>query len=60
MQAKKLYHMATYGLNANVDEYTKEEDAGANALYSSAEVFDPKTEFAFGYLQVGFCRLLCP
>lgn len=45
-----------HGTRVNVHD-ALETDMTAQAIHLAAEVFDPDTEYAFRYLQVGACQM---
>jgi hypothetical protein len=50
-KAGALWRMATYGMTYDIHAVV-EEDPIVAAIHAQAEHFDPKTEYAFSYLQV--------
>lgn len=50
--AGKVLRLLTYGTKVDIHEVV-EEDPIIAAIHANAEVFSPKVEFAFSYLQVG-------
>ena len=63
---EKIFYVFTYGTKVDIHDVV-EEDPVVAAIHAHAEVFDPKTEYAFSYLQVGAaqatlslkCRPVC-
>jgi hypothetical protein len=48
---EKVTYVFTYGLKVDIHDVV-EEDPVVAAIHAHAERFDPKTEYAFSYLQV--------
>jgi len=56
----KAWKVATHGLNVDIHDVVK-TSATVGAIHESAEVFEPRVEYAFMYLQVCdiFRRVTC-
>lgn len=48
---QRMWKGATHGLNVDIHKVVK-TDAVVNAIHERAEVFEPRVEYAFSYLQV--------
>jgi hypothetical protein len=47
---QKIWKGATHGLNVDIHKVVK-SDAKVHAIHERAEVFEPRVEYAFSYLQ---------
>lgn len=53
----KAWKVATHGMNVDIHDVVK-TSATVGAIHESAEVFEPRVEYAFMYLQVsGVCSI---